>query len=1392
MSTKKTGGSVEEGAERMSSSSAVSLVAAGIHPPAPFLPCPGAPPIPWKTWITAFDTYLLASGLAIADAFRKRALLLHCLGVEGQRVFETLGTAESYDGARTMLADYFGPHLNVMAERYRFHLRSQRQGESVREYVSALSALASTCRFGVLRDELIRDQLVFRTAHLKVREQLLLKPDTISCREAVDLATLIEEAIKESRVIGGRALGEDQEVQMMHTEWGSVNRIEEAHNGSLCPNCAWPTHAPGVACPAQGKQCRKCKKSNHFGRCCRSSGSRWQSPLSQRRSASSSQQPQSAGSSEPRVERLHMITDASDVLSVTVEKVSPFKVCECLVGGKRLPLVMDLGAKVSVINMNTFRKMWPGASLVPSSVQLRNYGGSSIPVEGTATLSVNCDDTSVKDFPFVVTPVGADVMGVDLFDALGFRVVRDVRLKAPTSSEPPAPVFSVGEGPSDENRRVWRQRYPNVFSGIGEVDGFEHEPLVDGSVKPVMQSLRRLPLALRSEVSAELDRLLREGVIERVESSPWISNIVIVRKKSGALRLCVGLQVVNKAIIPGKYPLPTLEEMASEFAGSTWFSKLDLRQGYLQVPLAKESRYLTAFVSHDGVFQFRRLPFGLSSAPSAFQRMMKTVLMGASGTVVYLDDIVVHAASKEVHDERLAEVLRRLERVHLTVNEEKCEFGARRVEFMGYGISSDGVSPLRSPVEAIVSVPPPTTVKELKSFLGVTNYYLRFIRGYADLTEPLRRLVKKDVPWDWSSNCQKAFQALKAAITSAPTLAHFATEATTVVSCDASSFALGAVLSQVIDGEERPVAFASRALSPTERKYAVEEREALACLWACERWDMYLYGRRFTLRTDHQALVALLSTGGSGRRPLRLHRWADRLMQYNFHMVYRPGKENRVADALSRTAEKDPDGGDGETVMILSAETEEEASLIQMMSAELQNTVTVAELEEESKASELLSRVVECVQSGWPSRPLVESLKPFYRLRDELSVWGRRSACLARGERAIVPESLRERVLASAHEGHLGIVKMKQKCRSAVWWPGLDREIEEMAKNCEACQLSGKLRPREAPLQPVVWPRQPGSEIQVDIFGEVKAAPADQRFLIVIHDLHSKWPEVKAYPSVAAAVIVDFMRELFARWGIPDSVTTDNGPQFVSYEFGEFLRGLGIRHNRTSFYHPQANGAVERFNQVLKQGLKAYWQEGQPMNLALQRIVAAYRTAEHSLTGRSPAELMLGRLPRTSLSALRPPGGSAGLMSPETEAIAQVIEKRQEKQRQYTDKKRSAVSPQLVPGDWVRVKRPQRGHKLKSLLSAPFRIEKRLAKASYQLSDATRWHARNLVKIPAPAEGWITRPEVGGEPEISQSMAVAQSEENLGDFERESPVQRPQRRKFRPLAHRDYEVKYYA
>ena len=1267
----------------------------------PYLASPGDAPIPWDRWIDMFEDWLLAIGFPAGEdhAARKAALLRASLGTEGYRVYSSLvaDRRETYEAAKTHLAEHFDRRASTFYQRAQFTRRQQQSGESITQYVAALRGMAIHCDFSAEElDNRVRDQFVAWVASDEIRKRLFQEPATKSLTDVLNIATTMERSMSEAVRPGFNA----------HV--GSVNRINERTKltsrtkGKQCGNCGLYGHQPKTAeCPAMGKRCSKCAKPNHFAKCCHSSSNR--------------------SRYKPNTNLVDESVECVYVASVSASNtVGQFKHVVCEVNGLSLKLIIDLGARVSLLSKQHFQlKEFSTCKLHPSDLVLRSYNGSRIPCIGYINVDVTVGDVTVPQFRFYIVEHGNSMMGVNLFDAFQGKVHI---AGADILNVPVHPTLST---------TVSLDEFPVLTKEFGTLKVFQHKPAVDHQVTPVQQKFWHPPMALRDTIATELRRMEQEDVIERIDSSPWVSNLVIARKKDGNIRLCVNLTDVNKAIIPTRYPLPTMEELTSAVAGAKVLSKLDMKWGYLQVPMAEESRFLTAFVTHVGVFQFKRLPFGLASAPSAYQQIVRKIIEGIPGCTNILDDILVWGRNTQEHDEHLRAVLYRLQMYNATLRVDKCVIGASEVDFNGHRISGDGILPLQSNVQGIMDIPTPTNVKQLTRFICTATYYMKFVPSFAEIAAPLRERLKQDSIWSWTSECQRAFDRLKLMISNPPILAHFDVEATTVVSCDASGSAIGGCLSQIKDGVERPVAFASRSLSAAERKYSVSEREALACIWACERWHFYLYGRKFLLRTDHQALKSLLVSGGSGHRPLRLHRWHDRLYQYNFDVEYCPAKQNAVADCLSRSFDDNQSVAD-----IKSDDIMPEEFFVNTVFGNSDNPViTHQELAAASMNDTTLSKVSKMIVDGWPASKCVsDDSKPYYSVRDELSVTSDNT--VVRGERVIVPSALRQQVLQLAHEGHPGIVRMKQKCREMVWWPGIDKDIEVYVRHCEACIISGKsLQSRPAQLQAIEWPSEPWRKIAIDIAGEFQVAPSHQRFVVVAVDLHSKWPEVMMCGTITSTNIIEFLTSLFSRFGLVDEIISDNGRQFVSAEFQQFLSNLGIKHCCTALYNPQSNGAVERFNRVLKDGIKAGMADGCSFAQAIQQTLASYRSTPHTTTGVSPAKLLYNFNMNMPLTRMRPGHRSKEIEHPKVQQRVRIA---QDKMARNFNARHRAVPYSFKSGDYVRIRLPTRSHKLSPTYSEPRQVLKASGHTVW-LSNGQRWNVRRCIlhaddEVPDQAE----------------------------------------------------------
>jgi hypothetical protein len=507
-------------------------------------------------------------------------------------------------------------------------------------------------------------------------------------------------------------------------------------------------------------------------------------------------------------------------------------------------LLVDTGSPRTLLNYDFYLKYFAAKySLDSPSVPLVSYAGDKIPIVGGFWATVTYKDLSTTVY-IHVSEKGVSLLGRDAINALQLISINNVNEEESSHCVPADILSSFGE----------------LFSpGVGKIKGFVHKLHVRPEVIPKQVKPRRLPFSIRSAVNDEIKRLESEGIIESIDSSEWISPLTVAWKKSGKIRLCTDLREVNKALIVDAHLLPKIDELLTELQGAKYFAKIDLASAYHQLELSPSSRKLTAFVTPDnGLYRYTRVCFGLASAPAAFQKMMtQYVTKGLDGVYVYLDDCVVAGKTFAEYRERLHKFLQRLKDLNMKLNE-KCEFDVQEITFLGHVISSSGLAPSPRLTTAITEAPRPIDRTALQSYLGMVGYVSKFCPNLATVVEPLRALLRGDQEFIWSDEVDQAFTETKQMVANYVSLALFDSTLPTIVTCDSSSYGIAASMSQIHGSTERIVACISRTLSPAERKYSVGEKEALACVWACERLHTYLWGRKFILRTDHRSLTTLV------------------------------------------------------------------------------------------------------------------------------------------------------------------------------------------------------------------------------------------------------------------------------------------------------------------------------------------------------------------------------------------------------------------------------------------------------------------------------------------------------------------------------------------------------
>ena len=682
------------------------------------------------------------------------------------------------------------------------------------------------------------------------------------------------------------------------------------------------------------------------------------------------------------------------------------------------------------------------------------------------------------------------------------------------------------------------------------------------------------------------------------------------------MRLCGDFRLtVNPVSKLNRYPIPKVEDLFATLEGGTKFTKLDLSQAYQQLKLDAESKKYVVINTHKGLFRYTRLPYGVSSAPGIFQKAMESLLQGIPKVTVYLDDILVTGTSEEEHLQSLEEVLRRLANAGLRVRKHKCEFLTPSVTYLGHVIDAEGLRPVPERIEAIQQAPTPRNVTELKSYLGLLTYYGKFLPNLATQLAPLYKLLGKDVRWTWSTAQNRAFNKSKELLTSSPLLVHFNPQLPLLLACDASAYGLGAVLAHRLpDGSEKPIGYASHSLNSAERNYSQLEKEGLACVFGIKRFYSYLFGHHFTLITDHKPLLSLLGEHKptSPQASARVRCWSLYLAKFEYTLSFRNSAAHANADALSWLP-----------LPVEPALVKQPPELV-LLADHLENSpVTADQISAATRRDPQLSQIVQFVQQGWPSSCTEPSV--FFDKRHELSLY---EGCLLWGTRVVIPERCREAVLTELHEGHPGVSRMTSLARMYVWWPGISKDIANAVRHCLECQQQ-QSTPAVAPLHPWSWPTRPWARLHLDYAG-----PFQGRMILVLIDAHSKWIEAIPTAQATSEAVMEELRPLFAKFGIPETIVTDNGTCFVSSEFEAFLTYNGVKHITSAPYHPASNGLAERAVQIVKKGLKKITKGS--MRTRLAQVLFTYRLTPQTTTGVSPSELLLGRRPRSRLDLLKP------------------------------------------------------------------------------------------------------------------------------------------------------------
>ena len=950
----------------------------------------------WTQYVERLEHFFAANG--IEDANKKRSVFLSVIGPSSYKLLRNL-VAPAKPGEKTLdelvraMTQHHSPTPSEIVQRYKFHSRFRKPEESVATFVAELRSLAEYCNFGTTLNDMLRDRLVCGINADHIQRRLLSETSTLTYKKALELAQGLETAAKNvqelqtsKRGLGRAAFGDRDSSQ------GEIHKMTTKKTDSddtTCYRCGREGHN-GAKCRFKDAKCHYCGKVGHLRKVCRSSP-KTKPPFG---GTQRGEQPRS-------VKHLEQgdLGDSGEYTLFQLGTSARSKPIEIALQIDERPVTMevDTGAALSLVSEEVYRQTWPDKPLLQSKVNLRTYSGEQINVLGSLEVNVKYGEQQAQVPLLVVNGNGPSLFGRDWlgYFRLDWKAIHRVQGSS---------LQSV------------LQRYQGVFrEGLGKLQGYEAKILVDADAKPKFCKARSVPYAMKVKVEEELDRLVKEGTLEPVQFADWAAPIVpVLKADKSSVRICGDFKAtVNQVSKLDRYPIPKIEDLFATLSGGKSFTKLDLSQAYQQVPLHESSKQYVVITTHKGLFRYNRLPYGVSSAPGIFQRVMESLLQGIAGVVVYMDDILISGASDEDHLTALEEVLCRMENAGLRLKKNKCVFMASSVIYLGHMIDAEGLHPVQDKVKAITDAPNPRNVTELKSYLGLLTYYSRFLPNLSTVLSPLYKLLRQDTRWHWTSKEKKAFLESKQLLISSEVLVHFDPELELVLACDASSYGIGAVLAhRMPDGSEKPIGFASRTLTEAEKNYSQIEKEGLSCVFGVKRFHSYLYGHHFTLYTDHKPLLTLFSErqAVSPQASARIQRWALTLAMYEYTWAFRSTLDHGNADAMSRLPL--PDKPDSTPLPV---------ELVLLMETLLHSPVTAKEIRCWTRRDPLLSRVLQYIQQGWPIHGDQE-LKPFWSKQTELTI---QDGCLLWGSRVVIPQPGRKQLLQELHEGHPGISRIK-------------------------------------------------------------------------------------------------------------------------------------------------------------------------------------------------------------------------------------------------------------------------------------------------------------------------------------------------------------------------------
>ena len=1212
----------------------------------------------WDAFKYNFKFYLRSIGKDSADVKTRAAILMNCIGEPMRELMRKWDIPdETYDNVDTLITlidSKIKPSANPHVATMIFRNRTRQENESIDDYVNVMESLVKPCGYSALPPgETVESRVILDQIMLNLKDPNLLltlvRTENLTLKKAKDTIKANESSLAQMRMLQNGSSNSDSKIditpeeerlldamsfkrkqqsfQTMRTSRdGSRDRARtydsrqrspqsvrniQGQPGFVCSRCG-KKHARND-CPAYNQSCFNCSGKNHFANMCRSGNKPGKYNVMRQDIGNSSRPNQSNYNNKRQINEFveDIFYDEIKIddtnASLNIDRDDKFWYQKVEISNKLVTFKIDTGAQIDVMPLSVVKRLNLCNQIKETNVRIISYGGFAWRPIGCITLVSSIGPQSWEIKYLVVNRESIPLMS--LTTALKFGLISRQQ-KEFMNCQISDISSKVHEGTSKSPKTLTEllQWYPQLFEGEGCFKGTTVTLQTDPNFVPVACPPSRFPLAIRDRCQNLMDELENSGIISKNETptaESWINRLLVREKPNKELRVCLDPRPLNEALIRPYRLITKPQELVDQVKDHKWFTVLDFKHAFWHVKLDDKSSQLCSFATPSGIYKFNRLPFGLNVSTEIFQREASKIFACIPNVQIYIDDLLISGKTIQEHDRALQKVIEVALKNNVKFNPKKIQFRKESVLYLGYQLNFQGRAIKEDRAQAIIEIPTPKSKQALQSFLGLVNYVREFIPGMSNITSVFKDILKENVEFCWLPHHEQAFKRIKDEIVGATTLMSFDGNIPIQIQTDASRTGIACALMQA----GKPIAYASRALSDTEKNYATIELEALAIHFACVKFHYYIYGRdTISVLTDHKPLVSVFSKPIE-KLPLgRLRTLRCKVLHYNLCLQYVAGRYMYVADCLSRMFENSQNLNHTNLDVMVHANT----------ATHFMSPDRLKQFKEQTQSDEELKMLFATCKAGWPQKvtEVPPQIRKYWSIKDELKI---ENDLLYLNYKMFVPKNLQSYIMSKIHNGHQGETRCKLLARKHFYWYNMSKDIELFIKGCEICQTHAPAAKKQSLLSYQI-PDRPFQQVSTDI------AHINGSDYLVLIDHFSKWLEIFKLRNKTAAAVQNALKLIFSQHGVPERLIGDNQP-LNSKEMHEFAERWNFTIITSSPNYPQSNGAAEKAVQVASNLIKKCQADKSDLNEAL----LAHRATPIPSLGLSPSQILYSRQLRLNL-----------------------------------------------------------------------------------------------------------------------------------------------------------------